>query len=77
MINYGVVKIGSRKQLCFLVSYRNIKNILFVKSKEDYIYPTIKLRKKGILLIYDFSFCTFEGENFIYNNKVHKLFLPI
>ncbi len=77
MIKYGVVKMNARKQLCFLVSYKSIKKVLFMKNKDNFIYPTIKLRKRGIILIYDFSFCTFENDSWIYKNKAHKLFLPI
>lgn len=77
MINYGLIKTSSKKELCFLVPYKSFKKLLLLKNKENVIYPKIKLRKRGMLFIYDITFCTFEGEALIYNNKIHKLILPI
>ncbi len=74
---YGIVKMSSSKKLCFLISYREVKKIFFNKRKDNVIYPTIRLRKKGILLMYDFTFCTFEEGQWIYNNTPYNIFLPI
>ncbi len=77
MRNLGIVKCDLKKNLIFFIKYSEFNFNFFKKIKGNYIYPVIKFRKNGILLIYDFMTVTFVDKKFILNNKEHKLFLPL